>query len=109
MSSWRCTSRQRSVARDVRAAADAHQLERADRVDQTAVMHVQPGRAKHAAEQQHVAGDGHDVPHVPRVAPARGSSIAWQPLAANRLDVFLILEEYAERLLDGRTDRARRD
>ena len=43
---------------DVCAAANAHQRQSLDRVHEPAVMHGQAGRAKHAAEQQYVAGDG---------------------------------------------------
>ena len=79
------------------AAADVDPFERADGVEQASVMHVEPGTAQHAPEQQHVGGQVHEP--APR-ASAR-LSIACIALAADRLDVFLVLEQDAERFLDG--------
>ena len=86
---------------DVGAAADADPFERADRVEQPAVVHVEAGGAQHAAEQQHVAGEARAVAHV-AVARAgqRAAEHRLDPLAAHRLDVFLVLEQDPERLLD---------
>ena len=53
------------------AAADANPFERADRVEQPAVVHLEAGRAKDAAEQQHVAGEERAVAHVAGRGAAR--------------------------------------
>jgi hypothetical protein len=59
---------------DVLAAGDAYPLERTHGIEEPAVMHVEPRRAKHAAKQQHVAGESgfllsrrHDVPASARL------------------------------------------
>ena len=45
---------------DIGAAPDPHHLERADRVNQAAVVHVEPGRPENPAEQQQVGREPFD-------------------------------------------------
>jgi hypothetical protein len=45
---------------NIGTAADVHPFERAHGVQQASVMHVQPRRAQHAPEEQHVGGHSHD-------------------------------------------------
>ena len=67
--------------RDIGAAADVDPFERADRVQQAAVMHLEPRRAQHASEQQDVEGQVHEP--APRasarlsIACRRSPRTAW--------------------------------